>query len=125
MRHGQPRRAVAARGCEKEFAPRSPWQNAYVERLIGTIRRDCLDHVLIFGEQHLRWSLAAYAEHYNKTRTHLALNKDAPLGPSRAMLRGHYRDAASVRIASPLRANMIFGRDNGCKTQLSPRLRIN
>jgi transposase InsO family protein len=65
---------------DRPIAPRSPWQNAYVERLIGTIRRDCLDHVLIFGEQHLRRVLASYAQYYNQTRTHLALDKDAPLG---------------------------------------------
>jgi transposase InsO family protein len=65
---------------DRPIALRSPWQNAYVERLIGTTRRDCLDHVLIFGEQHLRRVLALYAQYYNKTRTHLALNKDAPLG---------------------------------------------
>jgi Integrase core domain len=50
------------------------------ERLIGTIRRDCLDHVLIFGEQHLQRILALYALYYNRTRTHLGLDKDTPLG---------------------------------------------
>jgi hypothetical protein len=59
--------------------PRSPWQNAYAERLIGTLRRDCLDHVLIFGVQHLRQILTSYSSYYNKTRTHLSLDKDAPL----------------------------------------------
>ena len=54
--------------------PRSPWQNAYVERLIGTLRRECLDHVLIYGERHLRRILN------NESRTHLGLGKDAPLG---------------------------------------------
>jgi len=65
---------------DRPITPRSPWQNAYVERLIGTIRRDCLDHVLIFGEQHLRRVLALYAPYYNRTRTHLGLDKDTPLG---------------------------------------------
>ncbi len=65
---------------DRPIAPRSPRQNAYVERLIGTIRRDCLDHVLIFGEQHLRRVLALYAPYYNRTRTHLGLDKDTPLG---------------------------------------------
>ena len=59
--------------------PRSPWQNGYVERLIGSIRRECLDHVVVFGEAHLRRTLAAYAAYYNGLRTHLALEKDAPL----------------------------------------------
>ena len=51
----------------------------YVERLIGTLRRECLDHVLIFGEWHLRRILALYSSYYNQTRTHLALRKDVPL----------------------------------------------
>jgi transposase InsO family protein len=65
---------------DRPISPHSPWQNPYVERLIGTLRRDCLDHVLIFGEQHLRRVLALYAEYYNEARTHLALGKDAPRG---------------------------------------------
>ncbi len=64
---------------DRPTLPRSPWQNAYVERLIGTLRRECLDHVLIFGERHLRRILALYSSYYNQTRTHLALRKDAPL----------------------------------------------
>src|SRR5262245_27638671 len=63
---------------DRPISPRSPWQNAYVERLIGTLRRDCLDHVLIFGERHLRRVLTAYAIYYNETRTHLGLSKDTP-----------------------------------------------
>ena len=62
------------------ISPRSPWQNPYAERLIGTLRRDCLDHVLIFGERHLRGILTLYSLYYNETRTHLGLGKDAPLG---------------------------------------------
>jgi len=60
------------------IAPRSPWQNGYVERLIGSIRRECLDHVIVFGEAHLRRVLKAYALYYNQIRTHLSLDKDAP-----------------------------------------------
>jgi transposase InsO family protein len=59
-------------------APRSPWQNAYAERVIGSVRRECLDHVIIFGERHLRDVLSSYFQYYNKTRTHLSLNKDCP-----------------------------------------------
>jgi transposase InsO family protein len=58
--------------------PRSPWQNGHVERLIGSIRRECLDHVVVFGEAHLRSILKAYASYYNEVRTHLSLSKDAP-----------------------------------------------
>jgi transposase InsO family protein len=64
---------------DRPISPRSPWQNPYVERLIGTLRRDCLDHVLIFGERHLRRVLTLYSLYYNETRTHLGLSKDSPL----------------------------------------------
>jgi transposase InsO family protein len=63
---------------DRPISPRSPWQNPYVERLIGTVRRECLDRVLVFGEVHLRQILSAYAAYYNDVRTHLALGKDAP-----------------------------------------------
>ena len=53
-------------------------QNAYAERLIGSIRRECLDHIVVFGERHLRHVLLLYKDYYNDTRTHLSLNKDAP-----------------------------------------------
>jgi putative transposase len=59
-------------------APQSPWQNPFVERLIGSIRRECLNHVLVLGERHLRRILTRYLAYYHQTRTHLALDKDAP-----------------------------------------------
>ena len=62
-----------------EIGPRSPWQNGCAERLIGSIRRDCLDHVVVFGERHLRHLLKAYQTYYNEARTHLSLEKDAPV----------------------------------------------
>src|SRR5438445_659211 len=65
---------------DRPISPVSPWQNAYVERLIGTVRRECLDQMLVFGEAHLRQILSSYAAYYNQVRTHLALGKDAPLG---------------------------------------------
>ena len=64
---------------DRPIAPRSPWQNAYVERLIGSIRRECLDHMIVYGEAHLRRIVGAYAGYYNEARTHRSLNKDAPL----------------------------------------------
>jgi transposase InsO family protein len=67
---------------DRPIAPSSPWQNAYVERLIGSIRRECIDHVIILGETHLRRIMSLYANYYNQTRTHLALGKDAPIGRS-------------------------------------------
>jgi transposase InsO family protein len=64
---------------DRPITPASPWQNGIAERLIGTLRRECLDQMLIFGEAHLRRILSAYATYYNQTRPHLALQKDAPL----------------------------------------------
>ena len=58
----------------------SPWQNPYVERLIGSIRRECLDHLIVFNEAHLRRTVVSYVRYYHGTRTHLALEKDAPFG---------------------------------------------
>jgi len=73
-------RRVAAMGIrDRPITPRSPWQNGYAERLIGSIRRDCLDHVVIFGEWHLRHLLHSYQRYYNQARTHLSLHKDAPV----------------------------------------------
>src|SRR5215468_9240195 len=64
---------------DRPTMPRSPWQNDHVERLIGSIRRECLDHIMVLGERHLRHLLANYATYYNRVRTHLALDKDSPL----------------------------------------------
>jgi transposase InsO family protein len=64
---------------DKPIAPRSPWQNGFVERLIGSIRRECLDHIIVFGEEHLRRVLQSYASYYNRTRTHRSLDKGAPV----------------------------------------------
>src|SRR5881296_609051 len=61
-------------------APHSPWQNPFAERLIGSIRRECLDHVLVLSERHLRRILARYFAYYHRARTHLSLDKDAPDG---------------------------------------------
>jgi hypothetical protein len=63
---------------DRPISARSPWQNGYAERLIGSIRRDCLDHVVVLGERHLRHLLASYQRYYNEARTHLSLGKDAP-----------------------------------------------
>ena len=64
---------------DRPISARSPWQNGYAERLIGSIRRECLDHVVVFGERHLRNLLRSYQQYYNECRTHLSLDKDAPL----------------------------------------------
>jgi transposase InsO family protein len=70
---------------DKPTAPASPWQNGFAERLIGSIRRECLDHIIGLGEAYLRRILKFYTRYYNETRTHLALDKDAPL--SRTVMR--------------------------------------
>jgi len=73
---------------DRPTSPRSPWQNGYAERLIGSIRRECVDHVIVFSERHLRHLLLCYMKYYNGSRTHLSLEKDAPV--SRAVDRaGH------------------------------------
>lgn len=77
--HAVTRRLSAMGIRDHPIAPRSPWQNGHAERLVGSIRRDCLDHIVVFDETHLRRILAAYAFYYNDVRTHLALAKDAPL----------------------------------------------
>ena len=63
---------------EVKIAPRSPWQNTYVERLIGTLRRECLDHTVVLNDAHLRRLLRDYLLYYHSARTHLSLAKDAP-----------------------------------------------
>ncbi len=60
-------------------APRSPWQNPFVERMIGSIRRECLDHLIVIDERHLRRILASYFDYYHHSRTHLSLSKDSPV----------------------------------------------
>jgi len=73
------RRRITGMGIEEVMtAPRSPWQNPYVERLIGSIRREGLKHVIVPGERHLRSILKSYFEYYHRSRTHLGLAKDAP-----------------------------------------------
>jgi len=88
---------------DKPTAPASPWQNGFAERLVGSIRRDCVDHIIVLGEAHLRRILKSYAKYYNRVRTHRSLNKDAPVSrpvqrtgviSSRAILGGlHHRYA--------------------------------
>jgi hypothetical protein len=78
---------------------------------IGTVRRECLDRMLVFGEAHLRQILSAYAAYYNQVRTHLALGKDAPLGGGPAD-RCHCCHSNLVWAAPPLRPDMILGKDS-------------
>jgi Integrase core domain len=73
-------RRIRAMGIrDKRIAPVSPWQNGFAERLIGSIRRECVDHFVVLGEAHLRRILQTYARYYNNIRTHRSLDKDAPV----------------------------------------------
>jgi transposase InsO family protein len=73
-------RRICAMGIrDKPIAPASPWQNGFAERLIGSIRRECVDHFVVLGEAHLRRILQTYARYYNNIRTHRSLDKDAPV----------------------------------------------
>jgi len=90
---------------DRPIAALSPWQNGCAERLIGSIRRDCLDHVVVFGA-HLRHLLRAYKKYYNEARTHLSLEKDAPIP----------RDAGSAylgRAAPPVCPSVSFRQGQG------------
>jgi transposase InsO family protein len=90
---------------DKPTAPASPWQNGFVERLIGPIRRECVDHIIVLGKMHLRRVLKSYADYYNSVRTHRSLNRDAPVSRpvqqigvinSRAILGGLHHHYARV-----------------------------
>jgi transposase InsO family protein len=77
---------------DKPIAPASPWQNGFAERLIGSIRRECLDHVVVLGEADLRRILKSYADYCNSVRTHRSLQKDAPISRpihQAGMIRSH------------------------------------
>lgn len=65
---------------DRPIIPHSPWQNGYAERVIGSIKRECLDHIVIGNASHLRRVLKTYADYYNNDRTHLSLEKDSPAG---------------------------------------------
>ena len=86
------------------WALRSPWQRAYVERAIGTIRRECLDHLIVFSDS-LRRTLSSYFDYYHGARTHLSLRKDAPVPrPVQPTSRDASLPSSGGRAASPVRA---------------------
>jgi transposase InsO family protein len=90
------RRLLAMGIRDHPTAPRSPWQNGHVERLIGSIRRECLDHIVVMGEANLRRTLKAYARYYNEVRTHRSLDKDTP-------------KARSIQFVGMVRARPVLG----------------
>ena len=91
---------------DKPTASASPWQNGFAERLIGSIRRECVDHFDVLGEAHLRQILRAYARYYNDIRTHRSLDKDAPV--SRPVQRTGIHQFDPWRTSSPLRPGVGF-----------------
>src|SRR6476646_10358064 len=92
---------------DKPIAPASPWQNGVAERLIGSIRRECLDHIIVLGEAHLRRILKSYARYYNETRTHLALG--APIA-HRKKGRAYSLPPSPRRTASRICPDLISDR---------------
>ena len=103
------RRRLRAMGIrDKPIAAGSPWQNCFAERLIGSIRRECVDHLVVLGEQHLRRVLRSYALYYNETRTHRSLNKDAPVPRPIQRIGRIASRCARRRAASPIRPNLSF-----------------
>src|SRR6185312_10662319 len=106
---------------DRPTPPRSPWQNAYAERLIGSIRRECIDHIVVFGECHLRHVLLSYMSYYNGTRTHLSLNKDVPKSRAaetagrilcRTILGGLHHQYTRIRFAIRKPGRRMIGRRN-------------
>ena len=98
---------------DKPIAPGSPWQNGFAERLIGSIRRECVDHIVVVGETHLRRFLKSYATYYNEVRTHRSFGQRcAPLAPSPAD-RHHHVTCSPRWTASPLRPSVVFGTHSG------------
>jgi Integrase core domain len=101
------RSRVKGMGVEEVvIAPRSPWQNPFVERVVGSIRRECLDHVIVFNERHLRHVLSSYFQYYHEARTHLSLNK---IVPNHALcnhpLQARLSPSPNRRVAPPLRTS--------------------
>src|SRR3974390_2665676 len=111
---------------DRPIARRSPWQNGFAERLIGSIRRECLDHVIVVGETHLRRTLRSYCRYYNKIRTHRSLDKDAPLRRP-VQERRHYQISRDPGRTPPsVRSRLGFSVHTGAATRreiIEPRNR--
>jgi Integrase core domain len=99
-------RSIGIRDRPASF--RSPWQNGYAERLIGSIWRECIDHVVVFGERHLRHVLLSYKDYYNAARTHLSLHKDAPIRRG-VEWTGNVVCRPILRTAPSIRPDVIYG----------------
>ena len=104
------RRRVKNMGIiEVTTAPRRPWQSSFVERLIGSIRRDCLDHVIVLNERHLKRVLSSYFEYYHNDRTHYGLGKDTPVA----------LNLASENVTASQMPKILFLRGTGIKSRLT------
>ena len=102
-------RRIRAMGIrDKPIAPASPWQNGFAERLIGSIRRECLDHLVVLSEAHLRRILQAYAGYYNKIRTHRSLDKGCPRVSPGSTDRDHHITPDPWRASSSIRSGLGF-----------------
>ena len=102
-------RRIRAMGIrDKPIAPASPWQNGFAERLIGSIRRECLDHLVVLSEAHLRRILQAYAGYYNKIRTHRSLDKGCPRVSPGSADRDHHITPDPWRASSSIRSGLGF-----------------
>lgn len=107
------RRRLGAIGIrDSPTLPRSPWQNGYAERVIGSIRREDLDHMIVLGEGHLRRVMTAYIAYYNQARTHLTLSKDAATRRDVRLSGSIKLNPTSRRFASSIYADIVFGRDS-------------
>src|SRR5258706_11609978 len=93
---------------DKPTAPASPWQNGFAERLIGSIRRECVDHIIVLGEVHLRQILQSYARYYNDIRTHRSLDKDAPVSRQIQRIGSIKITRHPWRTSPPLRPSLSF-----------------
>src|SRR4029077_5955221 len=110
--YGEPFPATAHSLAIQEVltAPHSPWQNPYCELLIGSIRRECLDHFIVLHERGLHRTLKSYFEYYEQSRTHLSLDKDAPLTASHSTPR-KWAELPRV-LLTLLQCDRVFGKDN-------------
>jgi len=106
---------------DKPIASGSPWQNSFAERLIGTIRRECVDHIVVLGETHLRRNLLEYARYYNTARTHRSLDQDAPVSRPVQQIGCIVSHAPGWRAASPIRPDLGFRHAQGCALQTARR----
>ena len=105
-------RRIRAMGIrDRPTAPRSPWQNGYAERLIGSIRRECLDHVIVFGERHLRHVLRSYAQYHNGRSNASVAGQGLTDNEIRPDRREHSPAADPRRIAPPLCPDLICDMD--------------